>query len=223
MELKICGTEYELAAFLMALGKTNNKVWDINIDTEVPNVDSKKKTVSKKGTTKKQKKAIVKTGLVNTKYLSNKYNLTEQAIRNYIKLGMPHQLVNNKYVYDEVETCKWIDDYMSTHKCANRGTKYKARTRTNIKVDENTYSKWKNELFKMCREKGKDEGKMLSLVFKYMTKNYGVVWDQVKKDFYKANGYYPQSTTRMAYWLEANNNTYHNLTSSCLYTILKEA
>ena len=204
MELRICGTEQELAEFLKALG--NSKVIAKTL------VSSTKPKTNPK--------------LVNTKYLADKYGITQQAIRNYAKVGMPYKMVDNSYKYNEAEACKWIDNYIKTHESKSRGKKYhtkavSANTKKQIK-SESDYTKWKSELTEMCRSKGKDEGKMLSLVFKYMTKNYGVVWDQVKKDFKATNGYYPQSTTRMAYWLELNQPVHKNLVAACLDSVLKE-
>ena len=202
MELRICGTEQELAEFLKALG-TAKVIANAVVD--------KPKVISK---------------LVDTKYLANKYGITGQAIRNYIKKGMPHKMIDNNYQYNESDACKWIDNYISTHASKSRGKKYHTKAVSvipKIKIkSESDYTKWKSELTEMCRAKGKDEGKALSLVFKYITKNYGVVWDQVKKEFKEANGYYPKSTTRMAYWLELNQPVYKNLVAACLDTVLKE-
>ena len=205
MELRIIGTEHELAEFLKALG--SGKVIAETLVSEV-----KPKPKSNK--------------LVDTKYLASKYGLSCQAIRNYARAGMPFKMVDNNYRYNESDACVWIDNYILTHTSKSRGKKYhtkaiSANAKAKIK-NESDYTKWKSELTEMCRAKGKDEGKMLSLVFKYMTRNYGVVWDQVKKDFKEANGYYPQSTTRMAYWLELNQPVHKNLVVSCLDTILKE-
>ena len=207
MELRIVGTEQELAEFLKALG--NGKVIAKTLASST-----------------KPKKTVVKPKLVTTKHLADKYGITQQAIRNYAKAGMPYKMVDNSYRYNETDACKWINNYMKEHESKSRGKKYhtkavSANAMKQIK-NESEYTKWKSELTEMCRSKGKDEGKMLSLVFKYMTKNYGVVWDQVKKDFKATNGYYPQSTTRMAYWLELNQPVHKNLVAACLDTVLKE-
>lgn len=208
MELRIVGTETELAEFLKALG--NGKVIAKTLVSEVK--PKEKVTNSKK--------------LVDTKYLANKYGLSCQAIRNYARAGMPYKMVDNNYRYSEDEACEWIDNYMLTHVSKSRGKKYHTKAMSvNAKIkikSESDYTKWKSELTEMCRAKGKDEGKALSLVFKYITKNYGVVWDQVKKEFKEANGYYPKSTTRMAYWLELNQPVHKNLVAACLDSVLKE-
>ena len=201
MELRICGTEQELAEFLKALG--NGRVIAETVVSAT-----------------KPKGGPKKTKLVDTKYLANKYGITQQSIRLYAKSGMPSQMIDKRLRFNEDKACAWIDDYIAKHPCKIRGTKHDKK-KSKIK-SESDYTKWKSELTEMCRSKGKDEGKMLSLVFKYMTKNYGVVWDQVKKDFKAANGYYPQSTTRMAYWLELNQPVHKNLVAACLDTVLKE-
>lgn len=202
MELRICGTEQKLAEFLKALG-TAKVIANAVVD--------KPKAVPK-----------TKTKFVDTKYLANKYNITGQAIRNYVKKGMPHKMVDNSYQYNEEESSAWIDNYISTHESKTRGKKYtSANTKKQIKTGTE-YAEWKSALIKTCRDMGKDEGKMLSLTFKRMTKVYGIVWDQVKKDYKAINGYYPRSTTQMAYWLETSKPVYKNIVSSCLDTVLKE-
>lgn len=205
MELRIVGTETELAEFLKALG-TAKVIANAVVD--------KPKVISK---------------LVDTKYLANKYGLTGQAIRNYVKRGMPHKRIDNSYQYNEADASEWIDNYISTHESKSRGKKYRnknisANTEKQIKVviNESDYAKWKATLMETCRVASMDFGKSLNLVYKYMTKNYGICWDQEKKDFKVDNGYYPKSTTQLAFWLEQTRPAYKNLVSSCLDTVIKE-
>lgn len=201
MELRIVGTEIELAEFLKALGTAKVIA---NAVIEKPKV------------------------LVDTKYLANKYSLTGQAIRNYAKKGMPHKIVDNGYQYDEADASEWIDNYISTHESKTRGKKYHSKgisvkpKKIKVVVNESDYTKWKASLMETCRMANMDFGKSLNLVYKYMTKNYGIVWEQEKKDFKADNGYYPKSTTQLAFWLEQTRPAYKNLVASCLDTIIKE-
>ena len=75
----------------------------------------------------------------------------------------------------------------------------------------------------MCLDAGKDVGKMLSLTYKYMTKNYGIVWEQEAKEFTAANGHKPYSTSQLAHWLEHKRPAYKNLTMACMSSVIKEA
>ena len=209
MELRIVGTEQELAEFLKALG-TSKVIANAIVD--------KSKAVPK-----------AKTKFVDTKYLANKYGLTGQAIRNYVKRGMPHKRIDNSYQYNEADASAWIDNYISTHESKTRGKKYRnkdvsANTKIQIKKTNNfsDYTKWRRNISAICRESGMDEGKLLSQTYKYMTKNYGIVWEQLAKDFYKTNGRKPASTLESAYALEKSNSVYTNLLEGCIDTVIKE-
>ena len=209
MELRIVGTETELAEFLKALG-TSKVIANAIVD--------KSKTVPK-----------AKTKFVDTKFLANKYGLTGQAIRNYVKRGMPHKMIDNSYQYNEADASAWIDNYISTHESKSRGKKYRskdisANTKIQIKKinDISDYTKWRRNISVICRESGMDEGKLLSQTYKYMTKNYGIVWEQLAKDFYKTNGRKPASTLESAYALEKSNSVYTNLLEGCIDTVIKE-
>lgn len=210
MELKICGTEQELAEFLKALG-TAKVITKAVVD--------KPKVVAKNAPTKIPK------GYVDTIALTKKYNLSGQAIRNYTRKGMPFIKIESKvggspkFMYNPSEVDEWITQYQKDHISKNRGTKYPRKIK--VVVTESEYTKWKAPLMESCRVASKDFGKSLNLVYKYMTKNYGIVWEQEKKDFKIDNGYYPKSTTQLAYWLEQTRPAYKNLVSSCLDTILK--
>ena len=204
MELRIVGTETELAEFLKALG-TAKVIANAVID-----------------------KPKTKTKFVDTKYLANKYGLTGQAIRNYVKRGMPHKMIDNSYQYNEADASAWIDNYISTHESKTRGKKYhskdvsvKAKKQIKKANDISDYTKWRRNISAICKESGMDEGKLLSETYRYMTKNYGVCWEQLNKEFYQANGRKPMSTLEVAYSLEQN-KVYVKLLESCLDTVIKE-
>ena len=216
MELRIVGSEFELAEFLKALGTGNVMAKAIVVEDTEP----KKTTTKPKATSRKK---------IGTKALAKKYNLTEQAIRNYARLkGMPYKKDKNGYVFNEAEASAWIDEYMSKHKCANRGTKYGARkksvktTPVFTKGDISDYTKWRRNISAICKASGMDEGKLLSNTYKYMTKVYGIVWTQLNKDFYQMYHRKPVSTLEVAYALEQNNKVYAKLLESCLDTVIKE-
>ena len=223
MELRIVGNELELAEFLKNLGNSNNL-------NKVVMVDENKSEATK--VIRKYKKA--KSRYVDTKYLANKYGLTTQAIRMYAKeQGMPHKIAKNKsYQYDEVEACEWIDNYIATHVNKTRGMKYNtnkskpsAIPKMEIKkpIIVSDYTKWRRNISSICKASGIDEGKLLSNTYKYMTKVYGIVWDQANKDFYKSEGRKPISTLEVIYKMQQNNKVYTNLLEGCLDTVIKES
>ena len=205
MELRIVGTETELAEFLKALGTG--------------------KVIAKSITTTNSKAINVPQKTVTTSYLAKKYNVTPQCIRTYIKVGMPSKKNGNTFEYNEADACAWIDDYITTHKSKTRGVKYN-KAKSKIKIKESNpsdYTKWRRNISNICRDSGLDEGKLLSKTYQYMTKNYGIVWEQLRKDFYNTNKRRPASTLELAYALEHSNNVYTNILEGCIDTVIKES
>ena len=141
----------------------------------------------------------------------------------YKDKGMPSVKVNDgtktRYRFDKQKCSEWYTNYKKALDARNK--KPVAITPVSDKNGEVYYALWKSDLTKMCNAAGKDVGKMLSHTYKYMTKNYGVCWDQEAKDFKEANGYKPPSTTYLAYWLETSKPAYKNLTSACLSEVIK--
>jgi len=220
MELRIVGTNEELADFLKALGTGKVVAEAIKVEDINP-----KKSVAKP----KKSKVKPKSGyhVVTTAELAKKYNISTQAIRVYAKAGMPHMKEGTNLKYNEVEASAWIENYMATHKCRNRGMKYGSRsekTKSKIKkaVAISDYTKWRRGISEICKNAGVDEGKILSLTYKYITKNYGIVWEQLNKEFYQANKRKAMSTLEVAYALEQSSNVYTNLLEGCLDTVIKE-
>lgn len=200
MELRIVGTQEELAEFLKALGTG--------------------KVIAKSITTTNSKAINVTQKTVTTSYLAKKYNVTPQCIRTYTKVGMPSKKNGNTFEYDEADACAWIDDYIVKHPSKTRSTKY--GTRKQIK-EVSDYTKWRRNISNICHSSGLDEGKLLSETYKYMTKTYGIVWEQLRKDFYNTNKRRPASTLELAYALEHSNNVYTNLLEGCIDTVIKES
>ena len=219
MELRIVGTNEELADFLKALG--TGKVVAKAIKVENPNP---KKSVAKPKKSKVKPKSSYH--VVTTTDLAKKYDISTQAIRMYAKAGMPHMKEGTNLKYNEVEASAWIEEYMATHKCSNRGMKYGSRSpKSKIKkaIEISDYTKWRRNISEICKNAGVDEGKMLSLTYKYMTKNYGIVWEQLNKEFYQANNRRAMSTLEVAYALEQSSKVYTNLLVGCLDTVIKES
>ena len=198
MELKIIGSELELAGFLKALGSVTTKLQPIDIVQEIEH-----------SLEKKDKEYMT------TSEVAKHFKLCSQTIINYKNAGMPHITNGKAFMYCLEDIEPWIKKHQKIHKARGRKKASKPKAKT-------PFGQWKSELSKMCHDVGKDEGKMLSLTFKYMTKNYGIVWEQSKRDFFNANKYLPTSTCQIAYWLESTKPAYKNLTKSCLATVIKE-
>lgn len=69
--------------------------------------------------------------------------------------------------------------------------------------------------------KYKSTNAVYSDVYKLLRAEYGVVWEQEKKEFVEVNGYQPASTLQLCYWIEANKPAYHNLFMSKMDTLAK--
>ena len=67
----------------------------------------------------------------------------------------------------------------------------------------------------------KSTNSVWSDAYKLLRAEYGVVWEQEKKDFIDVNGYPPASTLQLCYWIEANKPAYHNLFLTKLDTLAK--
>lgn len=67
----------------------------------------------------------------------------------------------------------------------------------------------------------KSTNSVWSDVYKLLRAEYGVVWEQEKKEFVEVNGYSPASTLQLCYWIEANKPAYHNLFLTKLDTLAK--
>lgn len=88
-----------------------------------------------------------------------------------------------------------------------RQFKKKATEKANEVISKNAKYKTTNEVY--------------SDVYKLLRAEYGVVWEQEKKEFVEVNGYQPASTLQLCYWIEANKPTYHNLFMSKMDTLAK--
>ena len=83
-------------------------------------------------------------------------------------------------------------------------------------VEISQYALWKRHIHSLCKQIGGEEGKILSAAYKHLTNVYGVVYAQLKKDFYKANDRSSSGTLELIYWLESNDRHYKNLLENYL-------
>lgn len=64
---------------------------------------------------------------------------------------------------------------------------------------------------------------MLSKAYTRMRNQYGIVWEQVEKEYIQENGDRAKSTLRLAYYLELTGPQHRGLLSGCLHTVLQDA
>ena len=67
----------------------------------------------------------------------------------------------------------------------------------------------------------KSTNDVFSTAYKLLRAEYGIVWEQEKKEFVEVNGYPPASTLQLCYWIEANKPQYHKLFLSKLDSLAK--
>lgn len=68
-----------------------------------------------------------------------------------------------------------------------------------------------------------ERGTMLSKAYTRMRNTYGIVWEQVEKEYVQENGDRAKSTLRLAYFLELTGPQYRGLLNGCLHTVLQDA
>ena len=163
--------------------------------------------------------------LVDSKELAEFLGVGHSTVWYFKSKGMPSvtKMLGNKksYLYDKQECLEWYKNRRKVTKVRGKNdSKPKAVYNPNDPNTELSYAVWKTELNDICHKAHKDIGKYLSLTYKYMTKNYGIVWDQEEKEYKEANGHKPYSTTQLAHWMETTKPAYHNLTSACLATVV---
>lgn len=94
--------------------------------------------------------------------------------------------------------------------------------------ESDDYQTWKKNINKAVgmivglKGKYKTDNEVLHEAYNALRDQYGVVWDQSKKDFRESEGRSPANTQELIYWLERNKTTYKNLLISKLNTIYSE-
>lgn len=138
---------------------------------------------------------------------------------------------NNTEIMAEVtkllaeKTVKVIDQKESVRqnnsvaeKTGNTESKNKVITPNYKVTNMPEYKVWKKNVLLQCREDVLI-AQTLRLAYQRMNKNYGVVWEQERKDFIKEYGYKPDSTMEVAFFIENRNPAYENLLANCVYDV----
>lgn len=92
------------------------------------------------------------------------------------------------------------------------------------------YSAWRKEINELSNKvyndsvpgTFKDRNAVLSLAYKKLQSEYGVCWDQAKRDYYNANGCMNRDTLELEYFIEQSNPNCKNMLRAKLNTIYKE-
>lgn len=87
------------------------------------------------------------------------------------------------------------------------------------------YREWKKTIIDCANKvvtknpKYKSTSEVLSDSYKLLNKEYGVVWDQEKKEFYNIEGRSPSGTLELEWWIEMHKPQYKNLLIGKLNTL----
>ena len=92
------------------------------------------------------------------------------------------------------------------------------------------YSAWRKDINELANKvyndsvpgTFKDRNAVLSLAYKKLQSEYGVCWDQAKRDYYNANGCMNKDTLELEYFIEQSNPNCKNMLRAKLNTIYKE-
>lgn len=90
------------------------------------------------------------------------------------------------------------------------------------------YYEWKKginraaDLIVELNGKYKNKNQVFAECYKLLTKEYGIVWDQEKKEFYKENKRGPVNTLELAFYIETKSHVNRNLVISKLNTLYGE-
>lgn len=123
---------------------------------------------------------------------AKKYNTSHQLIRYYVKKkGIDNFKQNGNVRISEPE----IDKYMAKSMTGKPVKSRKAKEPTDFVI-------WKKQMFELIDAKHLDHGAVCANIFKHLTKVYGIVWEQEKKNFYRDNGYFANSTLRLCYYMQ---------------------
>lgn len=247
MEIKIIGTSSELATFLSELANNQRDVLDkIKLTTEqLEEKSTKKKAARPKGSTNKTKtvgKKTKGTGKKTRKNSEEQKNELKVIDKNTAYLGDVLYVSANQlskklcvsttaiYYYKKTGKVDFIQVDKNIYFNSNDFDKLSAKIQNNGKkvrmgrydkcVEKSPYAKWKFDLHALCKKSSRDEGTILSEAYKKLTNVYGVVYDQLRKDFYRVNGYSSQSTLEMVYWLETNDKNYKGLLEAVVHDIV---
>lgn len=146
-----------------------------------------------------------------------KYNKAKNTISWHMKnSGLPIKIVGNKHAIPE----KAFDDYLREH--LSNYPKNRAKS-TNTQTYKTAYSKWAQEIRDLINEKNLEINKVMNTTYRYMTEKYGIVWEQVRKEYKMLTGKYIQSTLLLAYYMETEMPNYKHtvgLTKACVISVL---
>ena len=115
-------------------------------------------------------------------------------------------MTNNVFAADSSSGIDFFED-QTNQLNTTTNTNTNTNTNANTNSDEMTYDKWRLEVIyplvdKLALSTGSNRRTILSSMYKKMNNIYGIVWQQLYKDYIKKYGTKASSTLRSIYYLE---------------------
>lgn len=156
--------------------------------------------------------------------LAKEYGVCQQAIDWHLKKkndGLAYTIFDKKRTrYIKVSDA---EKYFAEHPFQNTaGIK-----RSKKVVTPSDFAIWQREIFDKMKKNGLEYNKTSTKIFTTMRNVYGIVWEQVKKDFFEEKRYVPKSTIELCYYLQyvqkhGENEHYENIFENELDKIIEE-
>ena len=128
----------------------------------------------------------------SSKEITKLLNADETEIRNclhYNKKNIRRKTINDIVCYNLLDVRKIIA---------------KSAKKNVDKLNESSidgFEPWKREIYNKITDHGLNVGKTLSIVYNYLNKTYGIVFEQLKKEFYKTYGFSSSANIALVYFL----------------------
>lgn len=167
-------------------------------------------------------------GNLNTDYTKeiNWIRLTEFCKRMNINANTVTNAATkrNCFACKKVGRLLYIDDDAAT-KYYSRGRKYAPIRNTSSPATKQItpYIEWRDNIFEKIDKTPYSRNQMLTRLYDYMRKNYGVVWEQISKECRRRTGKVMTATIWLAWYWETELEPKHaGLTAACLDTVIAE-
>ena len=102
-------------------------------------------------------------------------------------------------------------------------------TPDNVDDFEKQFSNFRKTIYDLCKKiikvdkSYKNKSAVLSHAYTLLRNEYGICYDQYRKEFFDMNGRSPYNTMELVYWMETQNKAMRNMLSAKLSTIYENA
>lgn len=162
----------------------------------------------------------------NTEFLNTIKAMFDAQVQTFNKImDLQNQFIQNEREANK-ELREIIKDMVAGVSIANDNKEAINNIQSIVKeMNDVDYSAWRKKIVEACNKvvaknaKFKSTESVLSEAYKLLRKDYGLVWEQEKKDYYQATGDANASTLKIYYWIEQTKPQYTNMLMGKLNTI----